>query len=123
MNELATKAGQAGEPVTVELGGRQNAFDFRLQGGRNAFIGIEREHPVRARKRNTTLLLGPVAGPIGLHDLGAGGLRDGDGGVRAAGVEYDDLIGECGALNAFFNMMGFVFCNDDDAQGAHGLVG
>ncbi len=55
-------------------------------------LGVERQHPIASAARDRPVLLRPVSWPVCRFDGGTHAFADGDGIVRAARIDDDDLI-------------------------------
>jgi hypothetical protein len=91
----------------------------------DAFVGVERKHPVALGEGEATRHLRPVARPIGANDSRAGLLGERRRGVAAVRIEHQHFVGERRTGHTFADVSRFVFRNDDDRQRVllrHGVV-
>ena len=113
VHHLAAELRPARDAVAVVRTGPDRRPDLGLQLGRDALVGVEREHPVARGERKAARHLRAVARPVGDDDARSRGARDRRGLVGAARIEHQHLVGEGGAGDAVGDPRGLVLGDDD----------
>ena len=87
-------------PVGLRYRIGHGLFDAGGQRRRNAFVGIDAQHPVMGGLVNGKLLLAAEAQPLLLNQTCTGSAHDLASLVRTAGVDNDDLIAKSDGCKA-----------------------
>ena len=95
---------------------------FAGEGGRDFLVGIKHEDPVVAALGDHELALGVVAGPVVVDHAGLRGMvfRDGDGAVRAAGIDDHHVVGPGDGIESRRDLGRLVPTHDAGGNGDHG---
>src|SRR5262249_49452052 len=90
--------------------------DLAGERGRDALVGIDRQHPVALRERQRKVLLRPEAMPVVRLDARTPLARERDGAVGAAGIDHDALVAEHKRVEAGADVRLLVLGDHDGAQ-------
>ena len=112
---LAAVTGQPRQVINVMLRVGKNSLNFRLQLRRNAFIGINRKHPITVCKRECAIFLNTETLPIeALAYCGARGYGHVRRAIGATRIKHNNLVSKSHRREAGSDVVRFVFRNHND---------
>lgn len=107
---------QSGDPVAGSLRMSEDLPDFTLQFGRDAFIAVQYEHPVIARRGTGNLFLSTKPQPLLMHDPGPEACGDLHRAVHGAAVDDQGFVRKPSRTDCVANLARFVQRDYDDRQ-------